>query len=287
MYSYSVVQWLIFFFIYCFLGWCVESTIVSVKQKKLVNRGFVRGPVLPIYGCGAMMILVCTLPFRHNVLLVYLLGMLGATILEYITGCLMEAILKVRYWDYSKQFMNLNGHICLKCSLFWGVLSVVLMFIVHKPIEWVVLHMNPVISIILLSVISAVFLVDFYISAKTALNLAAYLTKLQTLREEISSLAYQIRGEAEVTIDDIKQGTIDSIREYSENIKNELEEKKVSKRKEMDVRIAVLQAEKEEMLSKVNYLTSQLIKSHPTATAHKFNGALEEVRERIENRIHK
>ena len=102
MYPYSLSQWLFLFYFYCFLGWCVESTHVSIRQKPphWVNRGFMRGPFLPLYGSGAIMMLVVSAPFQHNLFLTYVAGCIGATILEYITGVTMEGLFKVRYWDY-------------------------------------------------------------------------------------------------------------------------------------------------------------------------------------------
>lgn len=94
MNHYTIVHWLSFFYIYCFLGWCFESTYVSIKSKKLVNRGFMRGPFLPLYGSGAMMMYVVSLPFQSNIVLTYIAGVVGATALEYITGVLMEMLLK-------------------------------------------------------------------------------------------------------------------------------------------------------------------------------------------------
>lgn len=111
MYSYSFIQWLLFFYIYCFVGWCIESTIVSVDSRKFVNRGFVRGPVLPIYGFGAIVILFVTIPVKESPVLVYVLGAIGTTILEYITGWLMERMFKMKYWDYSDCKFNLKGYI--------------------------------------------------------------------------------------------------------------------------------------------------------------------------------
>ena len=95
MFGYSGFQWLFFFYMYCFFGWCFESTFVSLKSGKLVNRGFMRGPFLPLYGSGAIMMLVVSMPFRDNVLLTYVAGVIGATALEYVTGVVMEALFKV------------------------------------------------------------------------------------------------------------------------------------------------------------------------------------------------
>ena len=98
---YNAGQWMLFFYIYCFLGWLWESTYVSVRRREWVNRGFMHGPFLPIYGSGAIVILFTTLAFRENLWMIYLLGMISATILEYFTGAAMEKLFHVRYWDYT------------------------------------------------------------------------------------------------------------------------------------------------------------------------------------------
>ena len=110
MYGYHFFQWILFFFIYCFFGWIWESCYVSAKERKWVNRGFLHGPLIPIYGFGALAVLFAAIPVRDDLVLVYIFGMVGATLLEYVTGAVMEKIFKVRYWDYSGQPLNLNGH---------------------------------------------------------------------------------------------------------------------------------------------------------------------------------
>ena len=79
---YTIERWLAFFFIYSFLGWCIESTIVSVSKRKLTNRGFLKGPMLPLYGFGALTIIISTLMVADNAVLVYICGMIAATALE-------------------------------------------------------------------------------------------------------------------------------------------------------------------------------------------------------------
>ena len=111
MHVYSAGQWVLLFFFYCFLGWVWESCYVSACRRQWVNRGFLHGPLLPIYGSGAILILFVTLPAQDHLWLVWLLGMIAATALEYVTGDVMERLFKVRYWDYSKKRFNLNGHI--------------------------------------------------------------------------------------------------------------------------------------------------------------------------------
>ena len=134
MHVYSAGQWVLLFFFYCFCGWVWESCYVSLCQRHWVNRGFLRGPLLPIYGSGAIIILFATLPVAGNLWLVWLLGMLAATALEYVTGAVMEALFKVRYWDYSDKKCNLNGYICLSSSIAWGFFSILLVRFIHPPI---------------------------------------------------------------------------------------------------------------------------------------------------------
>ena len=196
--SYTFSQWILFFLFYCFVGWCIETTFVSCRKKQFVNRGFLYGPVIPIYGSGAIVILFATLPVRRHLAAVFLLGMLAATILEYITGALMESAFKVRYWDYTNHKFNLHGYICLNTSLAWGVLSVVLVRWLHGPVESVVFRIPETASQILAFVLSGLFLADLAVSMKTALDLRQMLEQLQTYSERAKEDARLLQKRMEV-----------------------------------------------------------------------------------------
>lgn len=111
---YYIINW---FFIYSFLGWVWESCYVSAKAKKIINRGFINGPLCTIYGFGAISVYLILKDFDENILILYFGGVIVATVLEYITGWLMEAIFHTRWWDYSKKPFNLQGYICLGSPL--------------------------------------------------------------------------------------------------------------------------------------------------------------------------
>ena len=100
-----------------------DMLCIRVKRT-LGEQGIYEISFLPIYGSGAIIVLIFTLPYRTNAVAVFFMGMISATILEYVTGVVMEKLFHVRYWDYSNQKLNLNGHICLTSSLAWGVFSV-------------------------------------------------------------------------------------------------------------------------------------------------------------------
>ena len=192
MYVYTLGQWLLFFFLYCFLGWVWESCYVSAKRRQWVNRGFLHGPLLPIYGFGAVLILWATLPVRQSLPLIFLLGMLAATALEYVTGAAMEALFKVRYWDYSQQPFNLNGHICLACSLAWGAFSILLVRFLHPPVEDLVLRLPVFLAGPLAFLLTIAVTVDAVRSFQAAMDLREVLTKLTEENEDLRRLAKRV-----------------------------------------------------------------------------------------------
>lgn len=204
MYSYSVVQWLFFFYFYCFFGWCFESTYVSIKLKKPVNRGFMRGPFLPLYGSGGIMMLVVSAPFQGNTFLVYIAGCVGATVLEYITGVAMEALFKVRYWDYSCQKFNFQGHICLKSTLAWGFLTIFMTEWLHKTIEGFALQIPSRWMYIIVVSVSLVLVVDFTLSFNAAMELRDILIKMEQAREELQRIQKRLDVILAVADEDIR-----------------------------------------------------------------------------------
>lgn len=187
-YQYTFIQWLLFFFIYCFLGWVWESCYVSIKKREWINRGFLHGPMLPIYGSGAIIVLICTIGVRDQIVLTFLFGMTGATILEYVTGVCMERLFRVRYWDYSHMPLNLKGYICLPVSLGWGVFSVLLVRVIHVPIENLVLQIPERIAEVVSVVCSSAFAMDFTLSFSEAMDLRDMLIRLSDSNEKIQRL---------------------------------------------------------------------------------------------------
>ena len=204
MYTYAWYHWLTFFYIYCFCGWVWESCYVSAKQHHWVNRGFLHGPLLPIYGSGAIIILFVTLPVADNLWLVYILGLLAATALEYVVGAVMERLFKVRYWDYTKQPFNLHGYICLTSSIAWGFFSILLVRFVHPPIDRL-LHKLPALLVNpLAGIITAAFLYDTVTSTRAAIDLREVLTKLTEENAELRRLAEKAEAAQARTAEELK-----------------------------------------------------------------------------------
>lgn len=133
-----VVDFILIFALYSFIGWVMETIFASALQRKFINRGFLIGPFTPVYGFGAILIIISldliSIPAQNtSVLLIskLFLSTLLVTALEFITGFVLEKIFHSKWWDYSENFLNLKGYICLKYSLLWGILAFLLIQIVH------------------------------------------------------------------------------------------------------------------------------------------------------------
>ena len=135
------------FWIYSFLGWCMETTLVSIKNKKFINRGFLLGPYCPIYGTGGVILLSLN-GYRNDPFVIFILSIFICSLVEYLTSYFMELIYRVRWWDYSNRMFNVNGRICLFNSICFGLLGMLIVcFINPFFIEHIKLSSNIFINI--------------------------------------------------------------------------------------------------------------------------------------------
>ena len=189
MYNYHFQDWLLFFYFYCIFGWCFESVYVSLISRRPVNRGFLKGPWLPLYGTGAVVVLWLTLPFRAHPVLVYMVGMLGATVLEYVTGEAMVRLFKVRYWDYSNQKFQYKGHICLSSSIVWGFFSLLMVYVVHERVAGLIFRIPVEIRSVLAFGITVCMACDTGAAFRRAMDLREVLLQAEQIRVELERRA--------------------------------------------------------------------------------------------------
>ena len=153
-----------------------------------MNRGFLKGPFLPIYGSGAICILIVTIPVRGNIPAMCVVGMVSATVLEYITGYVMERLFKVRYWDYTGKFLNVHGYICLMSTLCWGVMTVLVVDVIHVQVEKLVLAINTRYVDAIVMVMTPFITADFVTSFIAAIHLRDLLEQKERVAEEMRKL---------------------------------------------------------------------------------------------------
>ena len=299
MYHYTIIQWLFFFYFYCFFGWVFESTFVSVKSRKFVNRGFMRGPFLPIYGSGAIMMLVISMPFQDNILLTYFAGCIGATALELVTGMTMEALFKVRYWDYSNQKFNYKGHICLSSTIAWGFLTILMTEFVHKGVEKIVFAIPSLLLSILTIIITVCIVSDFTLSFKAALDLRDVLVGLEKAKDEMERIQRRLdvliavandeietlKQERGLRVDELMESVEAKFDAVKERIRINPSEFVDDVREEISELRSKYLVEKEHRLQfkgLKDFYQRSLIKGNPTMRSKRFEEALEELKKAVE-----
>lgn len=190
--NYTLLQWAWFFMFYCIFGWCFESTYCSLKSMRLMNRGFCHGPWLPIYGAGGTLFLIFAWPYRANLIVTFLMGMLVGTGLELITGPLMYHIFHMKWWDYSQNPLNFRGYICLGASLGWGAMALFFVHFVHPRVAELTVNWTPIGYIVVVTMLYTLFVEDLIFSVLGALDIRKRLENLAANSEEIQQLKLSI-----------------------------------------------------------------------------------------------
>lgn len=157
----TIVKYILLFFFYSAAGWLLESVYCSIGEKKIINRGFLTGPLCPIYGTAAIVMTVLLYnPFRDKPLVVFMLGIILCDIVEYITSYVMEKLFAARWWDYTYELLNINGRICLKHSLYWGVISVVFVGVIHPAVDRLYDKINGEYIYFIFAAVLIIFVID-------------------------------------------------------------------------------------------------------------------------------
>lgn len=197
-----------FFVLYSFLGWVSETIFCSIPAKKFINRGFLNGPFCPIYGTGAVLVINLFSKYADDLLALFILSMVVTSAVEYVTSYLLEKIFHLSLWDYSKRPFNLNGRVCLRNSVLFGIMSVLMVKVIHPGVERVLSKM-PVWALITFTVVLvAYFLSDLFITARALVQINKAAGDRQL---ELEGLA-ELRNEVMEKIEQDKQEKRERIR---------------------------------------------------------------------------
>lgn len=305
MYDYNAWEWLLIFYVYCVCGWIFESIVVSAQQKRFVNRGFLKGPMLPIYGFGATIMLHVGLPLVGHPIALFFAGMVTATAFEYVVGVLMESLFKVKYWDYSEHKFQFQGRICLQSSVAWGFLSIFLSYVLHKPVAGFITELSMTATVALALAVSVWFVYDTVTSVKAAFEFAQVLEELEKLRAEAEGLRVQLQlgvYEAQDRLDDARErldDAMDDVRERIEDAREELRErveaaqdeqrerrKAAAEERRAQLRQSLAEVEDKmgERMRRKNRQYRALLRANPTARSSRFSATLREWTERMKEK---
>ncbi len=176
------------FFIYSVIGWITETTYASINQKKLVDRGFLIGPYCPIYGFGAIIGLLYLTQYKNNILTVFILSSIIACITEYVTSYLMEKIFKARWWDYSTEKFNIDGRICGKNAILFGICGIAVIYIIQPIIDFLIKKISYKILIIISVTLFIIFIIDTILSCNIIKKLKKNLKRIEIKRDSTTEI---------------------------------------------------------------------------------------------------
>lgn len=190
---YQFCYYFCIFLLCSFAGWCVETVACSFNQKKLIlNRGFLIGPYCPIYGWGALFFLFFLRRYYEDPITLFLWATLGASAIEYVTSYVMEKLFNARWWDYSTEKYNLNGRICLKNAIYFGLMGMLFIYIIDPPLESLIGQIPSFVLQVVSSILFFIFFIDtiisFHVISRLKIN-----TKL--LQDSSSMISEQVKRE--------------------------------------------------------------------------------------------
>ena len=270
-------RWIIF--IYAVAGWCCEVCFAAVCGGKFVSRGFLAGPVCPIYGFGVLGVVAALDPLKENLILLFIGSVVITSAIEFAVGWILERFFRQKWWDYSDKPFNVKGYICLSFSLLWGFACVFVVRLIHPSVLGLVRRLPRLIGWIILAVFCVLILTDL---STTAAGLLSISKKLRAAEEIEASL----RKFSDALGSGLSKNTLIAA-EKNEKFKERVTEKLNEKRSETE---ALYEKYKSTLASK-SRTHNRLIKAFPQLgsgkrklTPEKLREFLDEVREKIEER---
>ena len=299
---YEISVWSMFFFIYCFFGWCFESSYVSLCERKPVNRGFLNGPYCPIYGCGVVIVVAVLTPIKESLFILFLGSMLLTTVLEFLTGFILEKVFHNKWWDYSDKPFNIMGYVCLKFSILWGLACTFIMKVLHPSIYKFITIIPHVLGIILLSIIMTAFFIDLGVTVSTILkfnkrlklmdevaqkmhqlsdeigeNIYEGVTTVKEKSEEVQDKAGELRGKFEEKTDAVREAFAENLLES----KTEYEHRKEAAKKEYEE----LTKKYKELITQKNFGFKRLMEAFPDMISRDQNEILKKYKKQFNIRF--
>lgn len=242
------------FIVYAFIGWILEVIYHIYTDKKFINRGFLFGPVCPIYGVSAVLFIVLLTPLKNSsMLLIFAIGAIVASVVEFITGYLMEILFNAKWWDYTDEKYNIKGYICLKFSLIWGVIALIFIKVINPHVSTVTYWLINTFGEVLYNILLILLIADIVHTINSLIAFKKLFVELQ-----------EILVETKNDMDKLKE-------EISAETKANLQE-----------RIEYLGDIKERISKRVSFRHKILLKAYPRIKSKRFDFAVEELKKKIE-----
>ena len=273
----SIYYSILYFFVYGFLGWCTEVIFAAFKQHRFVNRGFLNGPICPIYGVGVTLVIACLEAFQSNLLLLYISSVILVTVLEGVTGWAMDKLFHNKWWDYSNMPFNIGGYVCLLFSLIWGVACVFIVYFVHPLIHQVLSLIPHTAGIALIAILGIALLSDIIVTTSAIVKFNQYLERLKHITDELHAISNQIGSE-------LYQNVM-HVLDMQESSRQKLDDVKLEVSEEIRMQIVELKTRAQNLGEKVPKPARRLLKAFPKLESRNYKAQLELFRQKLEQHL--
>lgn len=306
--SMSIYFILLYFFVYGFLGWCTEVGFAAFKTHHFVNRGFLNGPICPIYGVGVTAVITVLTPYKSDIIVLYILSVVLVTVLEGVTGWAMDKIFHNKWWDYSDMPLNIGGYVCLLFSIVWGFACLFIIYFIQPLVHDLLAFIPTIVGIILIIILGITLIADLYVTASTIFKFNRRLAAMEKIAAEMHEISEQIGQEIfEKTIramdrqeaskeklatatDEFKekmQDTASGLKEKTQGTAFELKERALDARErsqeiseELRSRIASLHTRYHESTDKPGRISRRLMNAFPKMESRQHKESLEVLKKR-------
>lgn len=306
--SMSIYFILLYFFVYGFLGWCTEVGFAAFKTHHFVNRGFLNGPICPIYGVGVTAVITVLTPYKSDIIVLYILSVVLVTVLEGVTGWAMDKIFHNKWWDYSDMPLNIGGYVCLLFSIVWGFACLFIIYFIQPLVHDLLAFIPTIVGIILIIILGITLIADLYVTASTIFKFNRRLAAMEKIAAEMHEISEQIGQEIfEKTIramdrqeaskeklatatDEFKekmQDTASGLKEKTQGTAFELKERTLDARErsqeineELRSRIASLHTRYHESTDKPGRISRRLMNAFPKMESRQSKESLEVLKKR-------
>lgn len=273
----EVLRLFIYFFIYSIFGWVLESVYKTIYEKKWVNSGFLHGPLCPIYGTGAIMMILFLSSFKNNIFLLFLVGFVVLSIWEYFVGWLLEKLFNTKYWDYTKNKFNIKGRVCLYNSIIWGLLGTIFVRLIHPIIENKIVLLDNDILFYIDLILIILMIIDTVISIIKVTSINKAIDKFKDIGENLKERLEELKDlniKQELNAQKLKQATLEKI----ENVKDEIGEKLEDVKEGLEEKIKGIEKSIDELKLKQDAINmdfyskaKRLKKAFPTMKSEKMS----------------
>ena len=284
----QIYRLLLYFFLYSFLGWCTEVAYATVKERRFVNRGFLGGPWCPIYGVGVSAVVTLLDGFQDSLLLLYLSSFVLVTLIEGMTGFIMDKIFHHKWWDYTGLPFNIGGYVCLPFSIAWGAACLVIVKGVHPVIERLGGLLPEAAGLALICVLTAGLAADLAVTTAGILKLNRRLDMLERIGAELREISDRMGANIHENVMDameraeVLENMAQARKERLDAISGEAKERLDLLSEETRERYDMLRQRYAELTGATLQASRRLVRAFPRMESRRHKELLEELKRKLE-----